>query len=119
MPVSDAFVDYVLDQLDGCGPVTARRMFGGAGLYAQDLFFGIIADDVLYLKADEETRKRYVKARMPAFKPYPNRPSTMKYYQVPVGVLESSTELNMWAREAIAVARRTKARKMKADARGR
>lgn len=33
MPVSDEYLTYVLEQLKGGGPVQARRMFGGAGLY--------------------------------------------------------------------------------------
>jgi DNA transformation protein len=108
MPVSQAFLDFVIGQLDGCGTIRARRMFGGAGLYAGDTFFAIVADDVLYLKVDDSTRKRYERAKMKPFKPYRDRPSTMKYYQVPIGVLESPPELNMWAREAIAAGRRSK-----------
>jgi len=43
---------------------------------------------------------------MKPFKPYPNRSGTMKYYAVPLEVLESPIELAAWARKAIAVAKR-------------
>lgn len=109
MPVSNSFLDYVLDQLSGCGSVTSRRMFGGAGLYAGDRFFAIIMDDVLYLKVDDTTRKRYERARTRPFKPYPDRSGTMQYYEVPLGVLESAADLTAWAREAIAVAKQSAA----------
>src|SRR6202011_6189680 len=41
MPVTDSFVAFVLEQLDSLGPITAKRMFGGVGLYAGDLFFAL------------------------------------------------------------------------------
>ncbi len=53
MPVSDDFLNYVLDQLSAWGSVSVRRMFGGAGLYREGRMFGLIADDVVYLKVDD------------------------------------------------------------------
>lgn len=53
MAVSDDFLNYVLDQLSRWGHVTVRRMFGGAGLYRDGKMFGLIADDIAYLKADD------------------------------------------------------------------
>ena len=46
-------------------------MFGGVGLYAGDLFFALIAGDVLYLKADEATRDAREKAAARPFQPLP------------------------------------------------
>ena len=46
------FVDWLLEVLAPWRPVQARGMFGGFGLYVDTLFFGIVADDVLFLKAD-------------------------------------------------------------------
>lgn len=99
---SASFERFVLDQLSDLGPVTSRKMFGGVGLYCGDVFFGIIARDELYLKVDDSTRDRYERAGMHPFKPYANRSTTMKYYAVPVGVLESSVELTRWAQDAVA-----------------
>jgi DNA transformation protein len=101
---SRSFERFVLDQLTGLGEVTAKKMFGGIGLYCGDVFFGIIARDQLYLKVDDRTRPAYERAGMQPFKPYPGRPTTMKYYAVPVGVLESAMELIEWARDAVAAA---------------
>ena len=77
-------------------------------MYCDDVFFGIIARDELYLKVDEQTRGEYDRARMHPFKPYANRPTTMKYYAVPLGVLESSVELLVWARRALEAAARAR-----------
>lgn len=106
LAVSPAFRRFVLDQLDELGGVVPRSMFGGVGLYRDGLFFGIVAGDVLYLKVDDRTRGIYEAAGMPPFKPYPHRSGTMQYYAVPVGVLESASELSEWARKAVDVARR-------------
>jgi DNA transformation protein len=107
LSTSTGFRRYVLDQLEELGEVTARSMFGGVGLYYKDRFFGIIAGDVLYLKVNEGNRPDFEAAGMSPFKPYPHRSGTMKYYAVPVEVLESPVELAAWARKAVAAARRT------------
>ena len=80
MPISDEFVDYVIDQLRAWGEVSARKMFGGAGLYCDGTMFGLIADDVAYLKVDDSNRDDYLGAGSSAFKPFPdNEASEIKY----------------------------------------
>ncbi len=103
MPVSDEFLEYVLDQLAPFGEVAARRMFGGAGLYLDGAMFGLVADDVAYLKADDSNRQDFAAAGSGPFKPFPGKPTTMSYYEVPADVLESSEELAAWARRSLAI----------------
>jgi DNA transformation protein len=105
MPVTDSFVEFVLEQLDPVGPITPKRMFGGVGLYAGELFFALLAGDVLYLKADDSTRREFEAAGARPFQPYPDRGSgTMQYYSVPAAILEDSDELIAWAKKSVAVA---------------
>jgi DNA transformation protein len=128
LKVSDAFKRFVLDQLEEIGDVTSRAMFGGVGLYHAGVFFGILASDTLYLKVGDSNLPDYEAAGMVEFNPYPDdsprrrprqpprarsgqgpRPrsrqgGTMRYYAVPLNVLESAPELAVWARKAIAVA---------------
>jgi DNA transformation protein len=106
LKATPAFRTFVLDQLEELGDVSSRSMFGGAGLYCRGLFFGIIARDTLYLKVDDRNRRDYERAGMKPFKPYPDRPGTMRYYAVPLDVLESAPELISWARKAVAAAER-------------
>ena len=106
LKVTDAFKAFVLDQLEGLGDVVARPMFGGVGLYSRGVFFGIIARDTLFLKVDDVNRREYERAGMKAFKPYTDRPGSMSYYAVPVGVLESASDLAEWAQRARAAAQR-------------
>jgi DNA transformation protein len=108
VPVSEGFVSFVLEQLEAVGPITSKRMFGGVGLYANDLFFALLAGDVLYLKADDSTRTRLEAAGARPFQPYPDRPGgggTMKYYSVPASVLEDGDELIAWAQQSVSIAR--------------
>jgi DNA transformation protein len=110
MAVSDEFLDYVIDQLAGWSEVSARRMFGGAGLYCDGAMFGLIADDVAYLKVDDSNREDFVKAGSSAFNPYPEKTKTyiMSYYEIPADVLEDTELLGKWAERALTVAQNKK-----------
>jgi DNA transformation protein len=110
MAVSDEFLDYVVDQLEVWGEVSARKMFGGAGLYCDGFMFGLIADDVAYLKVDDSNRVDFVKAGSSAFNPYPEKDKSvvMSYYEIPADVLEDAELLGEWAERALAVARKKK-----------
>ncbi len=104
--VSEGFKAFVVDQLDELD-VTPRSMFGGVGLYARGVMFGLLSRDTLYLKVDDLTRPAYEAAGMGPFRPYPDSEAmTFSYYDVPIDVLESAPELVQWARKAIAVAER-------------
>ncbi len=109
MAVSDAFRDYVVEQLGGLDAVTVRRMFGGAGLYHDGLFFGVLDDDEVFFKVDGTTRPRYEARGSQPFAPMANEAPMRGYYQVPAEVLEDRDALTTWAREAVAVARAAKA----------
>jgi TfoX N-terminal domain len=53
------FAGFVVESLRPLGPVSARRMFGGHGIFMDGLMFGLIADAQLYLKVDEGNRAAY------------------------------------------------------------
>ena len=105
MAVSRDYLDYVLEQLAGLGRLRSRRMFGGAGLYCDEIFFAIISDDTLYLRVDARSRPDFVARGMAAFRPYADRPEiSMTYFAVPAEVLEDARELVPWSRRAVAAA---------------
>ena len=103
--VSESFRIYALDQLSSVAGLRARPMFGGFGLYADDVFFGILAADVLYLKVDDSNRRDYETVRAEPFHPFENRPMSMSYYAVPTSVLEASPTLTAWVQRSIAAAK--------------
>src|SRR6266851_586115 len=106
MPVSEEYLDYVVDQLGCLGEVTAKRMFGGVGLYRDGFFFGLIAGDALYFKVDDENRSDYEAAGAKAFQPYGEESYSMGYYEVPVDVLEDVDKLRGWASGAVSATER-------------
>lgn len=103
MSVSNGFLAYLLDQFASWGNVTTRKMFGGAGLYRDGKMFGLVADDVAYLKVDDSNRDGFVQAGSRPFKPYPNKPTVMPYYEIPPDVLEQPEELIKWAERSLAI----------------
>ena len=111
MAVSEGYREFVLEQIGRVVPVTSRRMFGGVGLYAAGLFFGLIDDDVLYFKTDEITRGDFIAAGMEPFRPFEDPAYVMSYYQVPEEALEETEALRAWLERALAAARRARAGK--------
>jgi DNA transformation protein len=108
-----AFVDHVLDLVSLAGPVQARSMFGGHGLYVGTAMFGLLDEDELFLKTDALTRARFVDA---GCKPwvYTVRDGTSKqtsYFQPPDGAHEDPEAMLPWARLGIDAALRAKAEK--------
>src|SRR4029453_6252162 len=82
MAVTDSFVAFVLEQFIRLVRSRRSACSAASGLYAGDLFFALIAGDVLYLKADEATRDAREKAGARPFQPFPDRPkgkSRMQY----------------------------------------
>ena len=106
MGASEGFKAFIKDQLDAFGPVRIRNMFGGAGVYAGDVMFALIAADTLYLKADETTKAAFEEDGMKPFvyAAKGGKSVAMSYWEVPPRLLEEPGELAEWAREAHRVA---------------
>jgi len=112
MAVTPGYQTFVLDQLRRVLPgVRARRMFGGVGLYADDMFFALIDDDVLYLKVDDVTRPDFERRGLGPFQPFGEGGAAMQYFQLPEDLLEDPEALRPWTDAAVAVARRARAKK--------
>lgn len=112
MSVSDGFRTFALEQLQRTVPgVRARSMFGGVGIYAGDLFFGLMDDDILYFKVDDSNRGRFEARGMGPFRPYGDGGEVMQYYEVPADVLEDVELLTLWVEASVAVARKAKRRR--------
>lgn len=97
------FKDFVIEQLADLGELRARAMFGGWGLYGDEVFFAIVWGGRLFFKTDEATRRDYEARGSGPFRPSP-RQTLRTYYEVPADVLEDPEELQRWARGAQRVA---------------
>ena len=104
----DAFTELCVEMLSPLGPVRVRRMFGGQGLYVDDLFMAIIDDGQLFLKSDAVTRERFTALGCVPFT-FPNKDGEQvvtSYYRPPEEALESPPLMLPWARLAMEAALR-------------
>ena len=108
----DEFVAHLLDLLAPLGLVTARRMFGGHGLYCDGIFFAIVHEHTLYLKADGRSRARFERAGCAIFSYLrKGKRATLNFYRAPEAALDSPRLMLPWARSALAAALRARALK--------
>src|SRR5579871_730905 len=108
-----AFIDHCLELLGPLGHVRSRRMFGGHGIWIDDLCMALVIADTLYLKTDDANR--------PAFEAAGARPFTYatrlgevhvtSYYTAPEAAMESPAEMAPWGRRALAAAVAARAKK--------
>lgn len=105
----DGFVELVLEQMAGFGVPRVRRMFGGYGLYRDDLMFAIILQEKLYLKADAVNVARFEQAGLQPFTyASKGRMVTLRYYEAPPEVYEDQDDMQQWARSAFEAALRAR-----------
>jgi len=107
------FTDYLCDVFILFGSVTSRRMFGGHGLYFDNCMFGLVADDTLYLKVDEQNVHHFTELDLPPFEYEKSngRVMAMSYRLAPESIYEDQEEAAIWAAHAWEAARRAKTAK--------
>ena len=106
------FTDWIVDLLQGMGPVQSRRMFGGSGIFLEGLMFGLVAGNVLYLKADEENRLDFEQLGLGPFTySKQGKEASLSYFQAPEEALESPSLMVEWGNKGFAAALRAAAKK--------
>jgi DNA transformation protein and related proteins len=102
--------EFIRDLFAPFGPITIRRMFSGAGIFAEGLMFGLIVRDVIYLKADQMSIPDFEREGCEPFTytrgKSAGRPSehALPYWRVPERLYDDPDELAVWARRAFAIA---------------
>ncbi|NJO22813.1 MAG: TfoX/Sxy family protein, partial [Sphingomonadales bacterium] len=94
MASSAGFLAFLDEQLAGLGPVSIRRMFGGAGVFADGIMFALVSDDTLYFKVDETTRADFEAEGMGAFTyaTKDGRNTLMSYWRAPERLFDGADE---------------------------
>ena len=107
--------DFIRDLFSDFGPVDVRRMFSGAGVFADGLMVALVVRDVLYLKSDASGAARFAAEGCEQFGyTRAGRGRTaLPYWRVPDRLLDDPAELARWAHESLAVARARKAAQLK------
>jgi len=109
MALSSSFLDHAKELFAPFGDIRIRKMFGGAGVYCDDLFFALLDDDAVFLKVDEETRGEFETRGLAPFS-YESKEGevmVMKgYFAAPEVIFEDDDELKHWGTMALDAARR-------------
>ena len=106
MVASDSFAEFLREQLAPLGRITMRRMFGKTGVFCDGLMFGMVTDNMLYLRVDDHNRAAFKEAE--SFPPlnYEKKGCTidLSFWRAPERLFDEPDELVTWARVALAAA---------------
>lgn len=102
------YVEYLKEVFGLFGPIQPRRMFGGYGIFHKGLMFGLVANDVLYLKADEVISSHFIERELEPFS-YEKQGKSFKlsYYMAPEEIFDDPEEAKVWAARSYAAALRS------------
>jgi DNA transformation protein len=119
MVASDSFAEFLHEQLAPLGRLTLRRMFGKTGVFCDGLMFGMVTDNMLYLRVDEQNREAFKEAASSPPLNYAKGGSTidLSFWRAPERLFDEPDELVEWARVALAAARRVAAKRGRATPR--
>lgn len=100
--VDSEFVHFVVESLHLLGPVVAKRMFNGHGIFLHNTMFAIVAWDTLYFRVDDQTRPKFEERGLEPFSyaDQRGRSLTMPYFEAPPEGIDDPTLLSIWGKEA-------------------
>jgi DNA transformation protein and related proteins len=108
--------DYIGDLFAAFGQVTVRRMFGGLGIFADGLMIALVADDLVYLKVDEDLTAEFEREGMGPFSyaTKNGRHTILSFWRMPERLYDDPDELARWAKRSLEAARRGAPRRRRA-----
>jgi DNA transformation protein len=113
-----AEIERLLCRLLPLGPVRARAMFGGHGLYLDDAMFAIVTDDDLWFKTDAASQTRFAAAGgRPFVYQRQGKAISLSFWSLPPAIRDDPAALCDWAELALTAARASAAERAKAKAR--
>lgn len=106
------FIQYIKEVFSDFGTVEIKRMFGGYGVFYNQLMIGLIADEELYLKADTDTENHFIEMDLSQFEyQKKDRVIKMSYYQAPEIIFDDPQQATIWADRAYQAAAHSSAGK--------
>jgi DNA transformation protein len=116
-------LEFIRELFAPFGPVTVKRMFGGAGIWSEGLMFALVFDGAIFLKVDATS--------IPDFEREGSRPfvytraksrgrvgrASLSYWRLPERLYDDPDELAVWANRALAIAQHKKSAPRKRGAR--
>jgi len=113
MVASDDFAEFLRDQLAPLGRITMRRMFGKTGVFCDGVMLGMVTENTLYFRVDEQNRETFKEARSSPPLNYRKKGTLidLSFWRVPERLIDEPDELVVWARSALAAAHRVAAKR--------
>jgi DNA transformation protein len=98
--------DFIRELFSGFRPVDVRRMFSGAGIFCDGRMFGLVVDDVIYLKVGDLNEPDFEREKLPPFqyKARSGKRVVMSYRRMPERLYDDPEELSQWARKSLQAA---------------
>jgi DNA transformation protein len=113
MVASTEYAEFLREQLAPLGPIAMRRMFGKTGVFCDGVMLGVVTENILYLRVDDENRASFEEAR--TFPPLNyakgGRLIDLAFWRAPDRLFDDADDLINWARLALAAAHRAAAKR--------
>ena len=117
MVASDSFAEFLREQLAPLGPLSMRRMFGKTGVFCDGVMLGMVRDNTLYFRVDDDNKAFFKEAE--AFPPlnYDKKGGSidLAFWRAPERLFDEPDELVAWAKQALAAAHRVAAKRERAE----
>ena len=117
MVASDSFAEFLREQLAPLGPLSLRRMFGKTGVFCDGVMLGMVTDNTLYFRVDDDNKAFFKEAE--AFPPlnYAKKGESidLAFWRAPERLFDEPDELVAWAGQALAAAHRVAAKRERAQ----
>jgi DNA transformation protein and related proteins len=111
MVASESFAEFLREQFAPLGPISMRRMFGKTGVFCDGVMFGMVTENTLYLRVDDQNKETFKEAE--AYPPlnYAKDGGTidLSFWRIPERLFDEPEEFVAWARAALAAAHRVAA----------
>ena len=113
MAVEPGQVEQVHELFGALGVLRTRRMFGGLGVYCDELFFALADDGLVFIKVDPVTEREFREAGSEPFT-FPGSDgelNVMSYWRLPENAYDEPEEAQRWARLGLEAALRARSAK--------
>ena len=111
MPARSSYLEFLFEQLAPLGEISSRAMFGGHCLYCDAVVFALVANNAMFLKADDVNRAAYENRGLKPFRPFEDQNAVMSYYEAPPEIFEDSEAMQTWCGGSVEAGRRAQAKK--------
>jgi DNA transformation protein len=115
MVASTEYAEFLREQLAPLGRITMRRMFGKTGVFCDGAMLGMVTENTLYFRVDDDNRATFEEAR--SFPPlnYAKKDVLidLSFWRAPDRLFDDPDELLEWARAALAAAHRIALKRQK------